>query len=396
MARFRTMLFWIHLATAVIVGAVILIMAATGVLLTYEKRMTYSADTRGLDGAPQLPGAASLPAAVLLERAQAVRSDKPTAMRWRVDSNAPVEVVFGTKGTVFLNRYSGSVLGEGNARTRAFFAKVTELHRYLAQNGDDRERGKALTGAANLGFMFLVLSGFYLWWPRNLSKRAFTSITRFRRGLSPKARDFNWHNVIGFWSLVPLFIIVLSGSMISYPWVNDVMYRMVGDTPPPRAGAAPSTPRETEPRTPKVEESVHPGSLDPFFARVTGEVPDWKTATLQLKPGKAGLTSVVERGYGGQLQKRVTLTADRQTLRITKVETFADNTPGRRARLTLRYLHTGEWFGMTGQTIAGLVSLGVLVMIWTGFSLALRRFWAWTRRKRRAAAATRQAVETAV
>ena len=395
MARFRTVLFWMHLVTAMIAGAIILIMSATGVLLTYEKRMTYWADTRGLDGAPRQPGAVTLSAADLIERAQTVRSDKPTAMRWRVDPNAPVEVVFGTKGTLFLNRYTGDVVGEGNTRVRAFFAKVTELHRYLAQNGEDRERGKAVTGAANLGFMFLVLSGFYLWWPRNLSKRAFASITRFRRGLSPKARDFNWHNVIGIWSLVPLFIIVLSGAMISYPWVNDTMYRMVGDTPPPRAGAAPAAGPSTESRDSRPEESVNPASLDPLFARVTREVPDWKTATLQMKPGKAGLTSVVERGYGGQLQKRVTLTADPQTLNITKVETFADNTPGRRARLTLRYLHTGEWFGMTGQTIAGLISLGVLVMIWTGFSLALRRFWAWTRRRRRGTPGRAETVETA-
>jgi uncharacterized iron-regulated membrane protein len=387
MARFRTVLFWTHLVTAVVAGAIILIMSATGVLLTYEKRMMYWADTRGLDGSPAQPGASTLPASSLLERARAAREDQPTAIRWRVDPDAPVEVVFGTKGTVFVNRYSGIVLGEGNARMRAFFGKVTELHRYLAQSGDARERGKAITGAANLGFMFLVLSGFYLWWPRNLSKRAFASITRFRRGLSPKARDFNWHNVIGFWSLVPLFIIVLSGSMISYPWVNDTMYRMVGDTPPPRAGTAPVAASAAD--------VVNPASLDPLFARVTREVPDWKTATLQMKPGKAGLTSVVERGAGGQLQKRVTLTSDPQTLNITKVETFADNTAGRRARLTLRYLHTGEWFGMTGQTIAGLVSLGVLVMIWTGFSLALRRLWTWIRRRRRGAPERRDTVETA-
>jgi uncharacterized iron-regulated membrane protein len=394
-ARFRTVLFWMHLVTAGVAGAIILIMSATGVLLTYEKRIMYWADTRGVDGSAAQPGAPTLPASSLLERARAARDDKPTAIRWRVDPDAPVEVVFGTKGTLFMNRYSGVVLGEGNARMRAFFGKVTELHRYLAQSGDARERGKAITGAANLGFMFLVLSGFYLWWPRNLSKRAFASITRFRRGLSPKARDFNWHNVIGFWSLVPLFIIVLSGSMISYPWVNDTMYRIVGDTPPPRTGTAPAAAPAAEPRTPKVADVVNPASLDPLFARVTREVPDWKTATLQMKPGKAGLTSVVERGHGGQLQKRVTLTADPQTLNITKVETFADNTAGRRARLTLRYLHTGEWFGVTGQTIAGLASLGVLVMIWTGFSLALRRFWTWIRRRRRGAHEGRAAIETA-
>ena len=32
----------------------------------------------------------------------------------------------------------------------------------------------------------------------------------FTRGARGKARDFNWHNVIGVWCLVPLFIVVIS------------------------------------------------------------------------------------------------------------------------------------------------------------------------------------------
>ena len=56
-------------------------------------------------------------------------------------------------------------------------------------------------------------------------------MTWFRRGLSPKARDFNWHNVIGFWMVVPLPIVVFSGAMISYRWVGNLLYLAVGETP---------------------------------------------------------------------------------------------------------------------------------------------------------------------
>lgn len=51
----RTLLFWLHLATGVTVGVVVLIMSVTGVLLTYEKQITRWADARGLDGAPPSP-----------------------------------------------------------------------------------------------------------------------------------------------------------------------------------------------------------------------------------------------------------------------------------------------------------------------------------------------------
>jgi hypothetical protein len=47
----------------------------------------------------------------------------------------------------------------------------------------------------------------------------------------------------------------------------------------------------------------------------------------------------------------------------------------------MRFVHTGEYYGMIGQTVAGIVSLGGAVLVWTGIALALRRFNAWKRRR---------------
>ena len=77
---------------------------------------------------------------------------------------------------------------------------MTVWHRYLALEGASRATGKAITGAANLGFLFIVVSGIYLWLPRVWTWIQFKNVLWFRSGLPPKARDFNWHNVIGFWS----------------------------------------------------------------------------------------------------------------------------------------------------------------------------------------------------
>ena len=35
-------------------------------------------------------------------------------------------------------------------------------------------------------------------------------------------------------------------------------------------------------------------------------------------------------------------------------ESFADDTPSRRAQQFLRYAHTGEYWGLAGQLLAGL------------------------------------------
>jgi uncharacterized iron-regulated membrane protein len=92
----------------------------------------------------------------------------------------------------------------------------------------------------------------------------------------------------------------------------------------------------------------------------------------------------VDKGYGGQPQKRQTLTIDRATASIAKTETYASLSAGRRARSWLRFAHTGEFYGLTGQTIAGIVSAGGAVLVYTGIALACRRLIAWARRRRRA------------
>ena len=126
------------------------------------------------------------------------------------------------------------MLGETSQRTQAFFRAVTEWHRWLGAQGENHETAKAITGACNLGFLFLVSSGFYLWWPRKFTWTQVRSIAWFKLRLTGKARDFNWHNVIGFWCCVPLFVITLSGIVISYQWANDLVYRAVQEQPPAR------------------------------------------------------------------------------------------------------------------------------------------------------------------
>jgi uncharacterized iron-regulated membrane protein len=110
--------------------------------------------------------------------------------------------------------------------------------------------------------------------------------------------------------------------------------------------------------------------------------------TIQLPRGAApSLTAAVDAGSGGQPQHRASLTVDRATGRETRWEPFAGQTPGRRLRAVLRFAHTGEVLGLAGQTVAGLVSLGATLLVWTGLALSARRLLAWRGRRQRRAEA---------
>jgi hypothetical protein len=113
---------------------------------------------------------------------------------------------------------------------------------------------------------------------------------------------------------------------------------------------------------------------------------DWAMLTLRV-PASSGdpVVFTIDAGDAGQPNLRGTLTLA-ATGSGEKWEDFSSQTPGRRVRTFLRFAHTGEVWGFFGQTIAGLVSAGGAVLVYTGLSLALRRLWAWLRRATRVAA----------
>jgi uncharacterized iron-regulated membrane protein len=81
----------------------------------------------------------------------------------------------------------------------------------------------------------------------------------------------------------------------------------------------------------------------------------------------------IDEGNGGQPQLRHTLTLDAYTGAVATWAPFSSQSTGQQARSWIRFLHTGEALGIVGQTIAGLVSLTSVLMVWTGLALAWRR-----------------------
>ena len=378
----RRILFWTHLSAGLLAGIVIVVMSATGVALTYQRQMQAWADR----GSWRPPVAGSpLPADELVASVRRVFPDATitsVTLRSGPDELAAIALTNGPSPTLQIDPYTGAIvpLGPRAAGVRSFFRSMTDWHRWLARAGDSRASGRAITGAANLIFLFIVLSGLVLWWPRQLSRRAFAAVTWFRRSATARARDFNWHNVTGFWTAIPLAIIVASGAVISYSWAGNLVYRIAGDTPPAPAsggGARAQGERATppDPTTLPIARAVQ---------SATAQAPDWRSLAIRL-PNSAStpISIAVDRGTGGQPQLRGTLTADAASGDVVRWEAFESQTRGRRWRSYLRFAHTGEVLGITGQTIAGIASAGAVFLAWTGVSLSLRRAAGWIRRRRR-------------
>lgn len=372
---FRKTIFWLHLISGCLAGLIVLIMSVTGVLLTYERQMIDWLD-RGQLAAIQ-PGGQAMPLEALL----AAQAAPPTTVTLRSEAGAPVLLAYGREGMVYVDPHNGAVLGKGHTGIRKFFQSMTSWHRWLGQEGSGRQTARAITGACNLAFLFLVVSGLYIWMPRRWSAASVRAITWFNGKATGKARDFNWHNVIGFWSLVPLFFVVVSGVVMSYPWANALAYKMTGNEVPVAGGGPPREGgREGRPSAPSYE------GIDRLVEVAKQQDPSWRILTLRLAgPRKGPLTFTLDRAERGRPDLRTTVTIDRASAEVVKVERFSDQNAGRQLRTWLRWIHTGEAGGVVGQTVAGLVSLGAVFLVYTGIALSLRRFAAWRRRRNRQA-----------
>jgi uncharacterized iron-regulated membrane protein len=393
--KLRSLIFWPHLIAGVLAGVVVLLMCVTGVLLTYERQLIAWADSGHRSTRPS-PDASPMPIADLLERVRHAHPDlTPTTVTVAADAGAAITVVAGQR-TLYVDRFSGRVVGEASrGGVRQFMADMRAWHRWLAVEGEGRPIARAITGWSNFLFLFIVVSGVYLWFPRKWTWAQVRSLVLFNPAARGKARDFNWHNVIGSWCAIPLFVVVLSAMPISFPWFNALVYRAVGEQPPPgRGGGAPPADAGGEPREDRPQEladaSTSAPSLDALWTRAASQVPGWRTVSLRI-PTDAAQPAVfsVDKGDGGQPHLRSTLTLDRSTGAVVSHETFADLTLGRRIRNTMRFAHTGEVIGIPGQTVAGIVSAGGAVLVWTGLALAWRRFRAWIARRSRRAESSR-------
>jgi uncharacterized iron-regulated membrane protein len=118
--------------------------------------------------------------------------------------------------------------------------------------------------------------------------------------------------------------------------------------------------------------------IDPMLNVIKRYEPEWRTITFTApRTDEAPVTFTVETGASAQPQYRASLTVDRESGEIIREERFTDQDAGRQARTWMRFVHTGEYYGVIGQTVAGIASFGGALLVWTGIALAYRRLIAW-------------------
>jgi uncharacterized iron-regulated membrane protein len=388
MKSVRSFFFSLHLAAGCTAGIAILVMSVTGVLLAFERQINNWMDApavlQGEAGAEQ-PMPLNSVVASLAENGQGV----PTQIVVRNGPASPVEARFRRERTLLLNPWTAEIVGQPSEETRALFGSVERIHRSLGF-GMQSAFGRGITGAGNLAFLFLLLSGLYLWIPKLFTKANLKNRLIVRRVLQGRGREWNWHHVIGIWSAFPLLFIVITGVIMSYPWASSLLFKLSGSPPAVRnfrggfrsdPGASAKSPLS------KAELLSLYQPLDEAVRNAQNQVSGWRSITIDIPQGHEKTMNVsVDRSMGGQPEQVTQLVLNRNTGSIETVRHFSDNSLGSRLRAWARFIHTGEEFGLAGEIIAAVACLGAVMLVWTGLSMAVRRAIAASARARKRSA----------
>ncbi|WP_299989153.1 PepSY-associated TM helix domain-containing protein [uncultured Pontibacter sp.] len=200
----RKFLLQLHLWIGLTAGAVLAFVGLTGSLYVFQSELTvalYPEQYKSSD-----PEAAPVDVRLVVRNAEKEFGASVTNIFFPVrELENYIVKVKGNKQFLFFDAATGNYVGQLEKR-RGVMDTVLDLHRHLTMG----DTGALITGISALLLAFVLLTtGLYLWMPRK--KRNLKDGLRLKANASFKRRNFDLHNVFGFYFSVPLFLAAVTG-----------------------------------------------------------------------------------------------------------------------------------------------------------------------------------------
>ena len=364
----------IHLYLSLACGLVIAIVCFTGATLVFEKEfqmLLYPERYHVTAGAARVP-IGQMVAAVGGREAQA----QVSGVKIYGDPARTVEVSYrkeeaprgegpgengksGGKGggsQAFVDPYTGQVVGMQSQRSPFFFTMFS-LHRWLLAG----DAGKLIVGVSTVVFLFILLTGIVLWWPRN--RKILRQRLRLKLDGGWKRINHDLHIVVGFYAAIFLFAFAFTGLAWSFQWFNDGIYWITG-TENVRPEPPLSTPRD----------GAAAVTFDEVFAAARREVPEAEFYSLQAPKDAEGAFAVTVMPRDAAHERATDqLFFDQYTGTLLGKTRFADKNLGQRVRATFYPVHVGSIAGLPGRIVAFLACVAGVTFPVTGVVLWLNR-----------------------
>lgn len=373
--KFRKIAYQLHVWLGLTSGLIIVIIAATGCILAFEDELKQLIHPQRYF--VQKIEKKKLPLSELTLRAEKALPDSLKIKRVQISSDPSRTYMFRTLkmnnealsfwGTyvyyyrVYVDPYSGKVQEVENAK-KDFFEIVLDLHRRLLLG---EKIGKTITGYSTLIFTIILLSGLVIWYPRKMSKAMLKGMFFIKTSANWKRINYDVHNVLGFYAVIPLLLICYSALIWSFEDVDKWVENTLNGTS--------AKEKKAESKIPDGEFTHQKNILDLVGDKVLKDLHDKKSAMINFPRTKEG-TYYAEVNFDNRYYRNIHYNIDQYSGKILKHQSYKDNRGSGSALRERNYdLHTGSILGTPTRLLYLLAAIIATSLPITGFIIYLNK-----------------------
>ena len=387
----------IHLWLSVPFGILITLICFSGAALVFEKEVMELCHrelyfVKKVEAAPLLMEqlmtkvAATLPDSVSVTGVN-ISSDPERA--YQVTLSKP------RRASMYMDQYTGEIMGK--YERAPFFNFMFRMHRWLLDSMKQDGGifwGKMIVGTSTLMFVFVLISGIVVWWPR--TRKALKNSLKIVANKGWRRFWYDLHVAGGMYALVFLLAMALTGLTWSFQWYRTGFYKTFGVEVQPSMGhgnaAANATAKGGKQEKSPEGRSGRPGNRgekpegrgehsESREGRKRSPYTNWQQVYEQLAEANPdyklisvsdGSASVALPRFGNQRG------TDRYKFnprngKITETTLYKDLDNSGKIRGWIYSVHVGSWGGMLTRILTFIAAL-------VGASLPLTGYYLWIRR----------------
>ena len=332
--RFRKLLLTLHLWLGLLSGTVVLVVAITGCILAFEDEIRSVTERSVIYVQPQTSPPIGVHEAINAVKKYNAKAS-PTQVRLYGDANKAMQVYTKDKKIYGVNPYTAQVLGVRNQQ-KDFMFVVLSLHRTLLLG----KTGEVIIACNAWIFLVMLLSGLWLWWPGRL-KKIRQAIT-IKRQASAKRRYYDLHSVGGFYLLLPLLFVVVTG-----------IHMTLGN--------------EKVKKTSKLQMQVAATNMYDSLVQAVYHGEPLEVLRVTLPKDSTDVIAIGIRYQTSGLRKQTNFLFDRYNGKLLHQDNWQDKNTKERFFNSDYEVHTGRVWGLPGKIIAFIAALVAASLPITGF-----------------------------
>ena len=370
----------IHLWLSVPFGILITLICFSGAALVFEKEVMELCH-RELYFVKKVE-AAPLPMEQLMIKVAATLPDSVSVTGVNISSDPErayqVTLSKPRRASMYVDQYTGEITGK--YERAPFFNFMFRMHRWLLDSMKQDGGifwGKMIVGTSTLMFVFVLISGVVVWWPR--TRKALKNSLKIVANKGWRRFWYDLHVAGGMYALVFLLAMALTGLTWSFQWYRTGFYKTFGVEVQPSMGhgnAAANATAKGGKRDGKPEGREGRGAhrYSPYtnwqqvYEQLAEANPDYEQISVS-----DGSASVAVPRFGNQRG------TDRYKFNprngeITETTLYKDLDNSGKIRGWIYSVHVGSWGGMLTRILTFVAAL-------IGASLPLTGYYLWIRKK---------------